>query len=262
MTEPAFSLADKTTIAPLVFVALFVLERLRPAVAWPADKGRLTRNFIFGGIALAASAAFAVAIAVFAASRPLWTRPEDATLAFLALDLVVLDLWTYGLHRAYHVAPALWRLHLPHHLDRHLDTTSTLRFHVGEVLFSALARVPVVIALAIPLAHLALFEAILFVSATFQHSNVRLPPRLERLLSVLIVTPSIHWVHHHVAAADRNSNYASVFSVWDRLFGTASATVRTPALAIGFDRDVEDRSVLGLVLAPMIGIRNKNEWTR
>lgn len=257
MTESAFSLADKSLVAPLAFLAFFVLERLRPAAPWPADKGRLPRNIAFGAIALAASALAAASISAFAATRGAWLRPDGYELAFLALDLVVLDLWTYALHRAYHRVPALWRLHLAHHLDRHLDTTSTLRFHVGEIVFSAAARAPLVIALAIPVSHLVLFEAILFVVASFQHSNIRIPQAIERVLSWVIVTPSIHWVHHHVDQKDRDANYASVLSVWDRLFSTASATKRTPSLIVGVDPAVEDRSVLGLVLAPLVGVGKK-----
>ena len=83
----------------------------------------------------------------------------------------------------------------------------------------------------------------------FHHSNLRLPPRFERALSFLIVTPSIHWVHHHAIRRDTDSNYASLLSVWDRLFGSRSATVRTPEMPIG-TQGLKDRGIAGLLARP------------
>jgi len=145
--------------------------------------------------------------------------------------------------------PLLWRFHEVHHLDEFLDVTTGVRFHLGEVLLSALVRFAVIVILAIPLTSVIVFETLLLLATIFHHSNVRLPKRFEQLLSLVIVTPSIHWVHHHALRRDTDSNYATVLSVWDRLFDSRSATQRTPDLVIGVEKD-HDRPFLPLLLRP------------
>ena len=84
----------------------------------------------------------------------------------------------------------------------------------------------------------------------FQHSNLRIPRVLEKALSLIVVTPSIHWVHHHAVRADTDSNYANILSVWDRLFGSRSSTLRTPDMKIGVEHRPE-RTLFGLIRRPL-----------
>ena len=167
--------------------------------------------------------------------RPAWWSGA----AGLAADLVLLDLLIYWWHRANHELPLLWRFHVVHHLDRTLDTTSAIRFHFGEVLLSALARAAAIVLLALPLASVLIFETLLLAAAIFHHSNLRLPAGIEAALSRLVITPSIHWVHHRPRRADTDANYGTVFSFWDRLFGTRSPTRRRPDQPIGAEGQPE-----------------------
>jgi len=96
---------------------------------------------------------------------------------------------------------------------------------------------------------LLLFEAILTASAVFHHSNIRLPARFERLLSWFLVTPSIHWMHHHKIQADTDSNYTAVLSLWDRIFGSANPKSRQIGMSIGVEGE-QDRSFGKLLLYP------------
>jgi sterol desaturase/sphingolipid hydroxylase (fatty acid hydroxylase superfamily) len=216
----------------------------------PPFEPRLFRNAgLWLGMA-AASTFIGVPFSAAAASVGLWTRGDllPGAVWFL-FDIIVLDCWAYAMHRAYHRVPVLWRLHGPHHLDEHLDTTSAARFHPLEIAFSALVRMPLIVTLAIPLSHVVIFDALLFGAAIFHHSNLRLPARLERVLSRAVVTPSIHWVHHHANRPDTDANYSGVFSIWDGLFGTRSPTVRTPTMRIGVE-GLCDRPLRRLWLAP------------
>jgi len=77
----------------------------------------------------------------------------------------------------------------------------------------------------------------------------RLPAGLERALSFVVVTPSIHWVHHHAIRADTDSNYSTLLSVWDRLFASRSATQRSPDMPIGVEGG-HDRGLVALVRRP------------
>jgi sterol desaturase/sphingolipid hydroxylase (fatty acid hydroxylase superfamily) len=175
-----------------------------------------------------------VPISAYAAAHglgwgPLWWRGAGA----LLVDLLVLDFLIYWWHRANHEVPFLWRFHGVHHLGRFLDTSSALRFHFGEVLLSALARALVILVLAIPLASVPVFETPVLMATMFHHSNLRLPPRVERALSWIVVTPSIHWVHHHRKRVDTDANYCTILSLRDPLFGSRSRTRREPDMEIG-----------------------------
>jgi sterol desaturase/sphingolipid hydroxylase (fatty acid hydroxylase superfamily) len=234
-------------------ILLFVAERVFPATPWPVNGSRrLIRNLTFGLMAAIASPLFQYGIDwVFGRAQPLvqitdYFGPIGGT----ALLLLILDAWTYMLHRAYHRIPLMWRLHAPHHFDKHLDVTSAIRFHVGEIALSSLLRLIPVIMLGISPETNLLFGAILTMCALFHHSNIGFPARFERGLSCLIVTPAIHWVHHHAVQRDTDSNYASILSVWDRLFGSTSATIRTPHMPIGVE-GVADKPLLALLAYPV-----------
>ncbi|MGF1543465.1 MAG: sterol desaturase family protein [Parvularculaceae bacterium] len=246
--EPA--LQAKGAIAFGVFAALVILERVAAAVPAPVVSWRVAKNVGLGAMTYAASPLILLPLALWADANAPWERPASwSGAATLIADVLILDLWTYALHRAYHRVPAMWRLHAPHHLDEHLDATSAIRFHVGEVALSGALRLIPLLALSIPFAHVVVYELLLFACAAFQHSNWRLPPSIERPLSRVVVTPSIHWVHHHAVRADTDSNFCSLFSWWDGVFGTRSGTVRTPRMPIGVE-GARDRSFAGLLAAP------------
>lgn len=235
------------------FALLFVGERLSPATPAPGPasrrRARLKRNGAFWLVLLVASPLVALPLTVWATEAALWTRTGAlAAPATILADVVVLDLWTWAMHRAYHETP-LWRLHIVHHLDEHLDTTSAGRFHLGEIAVSAAARTPLLAMLAMPLQHVLVFDALLVSAALFQHSNLRLPRPLESALSRVVVTPSIHWVHHHAEDRDTHANYGAILSVWDRLFGTRSATARTVGMPIGL-AGAGDRTLSELARLP------------
>lgn len=230
----------------------FALERLRPA-APPWDprvtRGRLGRNGGLAAVTMALSPLAVLPISAWAASLPDW-RPDWTVGGWWILaDLIVLEFWIYWWHRANHELPFLWRFHEVHHLDGFLDSTSAVRFHFGEVLISACVRAVVILAFGIAFTSVLVFEALVLAAAIFHHSNLQLPPRLERALSRVIITPSIHWVHHHRIRRDTDSNYGTVFSFWDRMFGSASRTVRWPAMPIGVEGEAE-RPLPRLLLRP------------
>lgn len=261
-------LAAKSVVVATVLALLFLGERLFPAAPRPAGLAerrparlaeaarggwaRLGRNGALWAINTVLSPLIVLPITVWAAGKGLdlglrpawWSGPWG-----LAADLLLLDFLIYWWHRANHVVPFLWRFHEVHHLDRFLDSTSALRFHFGEVLLSALARAAVVVALGFPFTSVLAFEALVLVATLFHHSNLRLPPALERALARVVVTPSIHWVHHHAVRRDTDSNYATVLSLWDPLFRSRSAASRRPDMAIGVEgRDEE--TLAGLVTKP------------
>lgn len=243
----------KAAIVIAAFAALFLLEHLRPAVpAKPHAIRRLVKNLSFWPINIGLSLAVILPVTYFAAQYPLWPRPDLLSgLPGLALDILLLDLFLFWWHRAVHEIPFLWRFHEVHHLDQHLDTTSAIRFHFGEIFFGTFIRAMVIIIFAVPFSSVIIFEILVLGFTLFHHSNIALPARFENALSKVIITPSIHWVHHHVLRRDTHSNYGTLFSFWDRLFQTKSKTQRYTEMPIGID-DQPDTDFLHLLQKPFL----------
>lgn len=245
-------LAFKAAAVALWLGTFFIAERLRPAAPFPpgAPWPRLFRNAGLAVISLVLSPLIVLPLTALAAGHSLAWRPGWWSGApGLLLDLLLLDLLIYWWHRWNHEWPFLWRFHGVHHLDRFLDSTSALRFHFGEVLISALARAGIILLIGFPLPSILAFETLVLIATIFHHSDLRLPALLEGALARLLITPSIHWVHHHRRKMDTDSNYGTVFSFWDRFFGTANAKRREMTMEIGVEGE-EERGLPGLLLRP------------
>ena len=137
--------------------------------------------------------------------------------------MVLLDLAIYLQHVLFHAVPALWRLHRMHHADLEFDVTTGVRFHPIEILLSMVIKLGVVAALGAPAVAVLIFEVLLNATSMFNHGNVRLPPRLDRVLRWIVVTPDMHRVHHSIVPRETNSNFGFNLPWWDRLFGTYRA---------------------------------------
>lgn len=179
-----------------------------------------------------------------------WLRLPPVVAGVAAI--LILDYTMYVWHWLNHRVPFLWRFHHVHHSDLDLDVSTAFRFHFGEMGFSVLVRsVQVVLAGASPLAAL-VYEVLLEASTEFHHSNVRLPLRLERVLSWLIMTPRAHGIHHSIVARETNSNFSNFLIVWDRLHRTVRLNVRQEDIVVGVPdyREPRELGVLALLVMP------------
>ena len=138
----------------------------------------------------------------------------------LPVSLLALDLAIYLQHVLFHAVPALWRLHRVHHADLEFDVTTGLRFHPIEILLSMGIKLAVIAVLGPPAIAVLVFEVLLNATSMFNHSNVRIPLGLDRLLRWIVVTPDMHRVHHSIHANETNSNFGFNLPWWDRLLGT------------------------------------------
>lgn len=143
---------------------------------------------------------------------PLWVE--------VIASVLILDLAIYLQHVLFHAVPGLWRLHRMHHADLDFDTTTGLRFHPVEIVLSMAIKLAVVGAIGAPPAAVLLFEVILNATSLFNHGNVRLPPGVDRVLRLVLVTPDMHRVHHSSDPRETNSNFGFSVPWWDRLLGT------------------------------------------
>lgn len=177
-------------------------------------------------------------------SLPAWLK--------IIILIIAFDLWMYLWHRMNHRADVLWRFHRVHHSDPAMDVTTALRFHGGELLISALLRVGIFFILGMDLIVLYLYESIMLPVVYFHHGNVNLPGAADRALRMIIVTPGMHRVHHSDIRAENNMNFGSLFSWWDRLFGSYMIRGDIGAVRFGLDdlRDERSQSVAGMLTTP------------
>ncbi len=226
------ALVDHESVIRLSFFGGVLFLLLIAERVWP-DRARVlpgyfrpALNLVIGALGSLAGRLLApvagVAAALYAAKEgiglvairdlPDWAA---ALAGIAALDLVI-----YFQHRIFHKVPVLWRLHAAHHSDPDIDVTTALRFHPVEVGLSALVKAATVLALGIPAIAVIAFEIFLNACAMFNHSNLRLARPLDAFLSLFLVTPRLHRIHHSVIVAEQNSIFGFSINLWDRIFGT------------------------------------------
>jgi sterol desaturase/sphingolipid hydroxylase (fatty acid hydroxylase superfamily) len=134
--------------------------------------------------------------------------------------VIALDLAVYLQHVMFHAIPLLWRLHMVHHADLDFDVSTGVRFHTIEIAISFGIKAAAILLLGASALGVLIFEIMLNATAMFNHSNIRLPGLLDRLLRLVIVTPDMHRVHHSVVKNETNSNFGFNLPWWDFLLGT------------------------------------------
>lgn len=144
---------------------------------------------------------------------PLW--------GFALLGLMLLDLiGAYLAHYTEHRIKILWMVHLVHHSDHKVDTTTANRHHPLESIIRFVFTLVGVVVVGAPIGLVMLYQSMSLVLSQFNHANLRLPKNIDRLMSYFLVSPDMHKVHHHYRLPYTDANYGNIFSVWDRLFGT------------------------------------------
>ena len=161
----------------------------------------------------------------------------------VVVTVICLDGVTYLWHRAYHGVPVMWRMHRVHHSDRELDVTTSGRFHLTEMVLSAAFRLGVIAVLGASVASVVIFEIVFGLLNQIEHANIHLPEALDRALRWVVVTPDMHRLHHSQEKAHTNSNYSTIFSWWDRCFGTYQFGADQHALTIGLPEYQQSRKV-------------------
>lgn len=149
------------------------------------------------------------------------------------LTILFFDLILYVWHLLNHEMPFLWRFHRVHHSDLNMDVSTSSRFHIGELALSAVIKIGLIFFLGADLIGLTLFESLLVLTSQFHHCNLKVPAWFERIYWVLFVPPSMHRIHHSVVIKERNSNYGTIFSLWDRLLETLLTRVDPVRIRIG-----------------------------
>jgi len=159
----------------------------------------------------------------------LWTHTrllDVSTSSPLAWVLLVLgvDLGYYAFHRASHRVGFLWAVHTVHHQSEEYNLSVALRQPWLESIISPFFYLPLAVLGFPPVMYLAGVT----IDTLYQFwIHTRAIKRLGPLEWVLN-TPSHHRVHHGIDPQYVDKNYAGIFIIWDRLFGTYEPEVREP----------------------------------
>lgn len=219
--------------------ALWTIEAVLPLQRYAGSRARhawpnlgLTALLVVMNLVLSFGAA---AIVVLADERGLGLRLSLPAWASLIVALVALDALAYVAHRLLHATAIGWRFHRVHHSDAHVDVTTAFRQHPGETIWRMVWQVAGTLALGLPAWTVVIYLIVSAANAELEHANIRVAPRLDRVLRLVVVTPNVHKVHHSRQRNETDSNYSNILSVWDRLFGTFHAPADVAALQYGLD---------------------------
>ena len=266
MRDALFSYEPLVRLAAFagVFAVMAVWEVLTPrrpqAIArnwrWPNNLGVVAVDVVLVRI-LSPVTAVGLALVAEAHGFGLFHVIGLPTWASIIVSVILLDLAIYLQHVLFHAVPALWRLHRMHHADLELDVTTGLRFHPVEILLSLAIKVAVVAAFGTPAVAVLIFEVLLNATSMFNHSNVRVPQEIDRVLRWFVVTPDMHRVHHSILRRETNSNFGFNLPWWDRLLGTyrAQPAAGHDAMTIGIEqfRDSRELGLDRMLLQPFRG---------
>jgi sterol desaturase/sphingolipid hydroxylase (fatty acid hydroxylase superfamily) len=170
------------------------------------------------------------------------------------IGVMALDFFTYVAHLLMHKSWLGWQFHRVHHSDKEVNVTTAFRQHPGETVWRILWQLLAVATFGIPLSVVVVYLVISTLNAQLEHTNIKLFAPLDCVLRLLFVTPNMHKVHHSREQMETDSNYSNIFSIWDRIFGTYTATVDFSRLRYGLDGldDCEKQTLPALLKLPFV----------
>ena len=244
-------------IVGLVTIALLLpFETFRPRIRTALSAGRIPAILIVGVATIATSMAFSNVfmdeIAAFFQPLKLFSlaKLDLPPVVIFVIGFLLLDLVSYSIHVLSHRVPPLWRLHAIHHSDEHVSAVTGFLHHPFEALVGLVYALFFMIVLGVPLLVITIHALFGATHTSFSHANISIPPAVERILRLIIVTPDMHRTHHSRHMAEGNSNFGSIFPFWDWLFGTYVAHPRggEDKLAMGLSGTEAPSQFSGLAL--------------
>ncbi|MFT7898667.1 sterol desaturase family protein [Tenacibaculum ascidiaceicola] len=184
--------------------------------------------------------------------------PEMPLWLYVLLGVLFLDFFgAYLAHLVEHKVKPLWMVHLVHHSDHKVDTTTANRHHPIESVIRFTFTLVGVFLVGTPIGIIMLYQSMSLVFTQLTHANIKMPKKLDKVLSYVIVSPDMHKVHHHNLLPYTDSNYGNIFSIWDRLLGTYMELDREK-IVYGVDTfpdEVKNSSLKELLKQPFQGYR-------
>jgi len=147
--------------------------------------------------------------------------PEIPVWLYVVIGILLMDfVGAYVPHFIEHKVRPLWMIHLVHHTDHNVDTTTANRHHPLESVIRYTFTLAGVFIIGAPIGIVMLYQSMSLVATQFSHANIKLPKKVDLVLSYVLVSPDMHKIHHHYVLPYTDSNYGNIFSIWDRMFGT------------------------------------------
>lgn len=260
---PSWAPVAKPALAIAFLAALWTWETLFPLIHGRSGRMRHAGRNI--AVALLNTAVLALLFGAATVGVASWTAERQiGLLNWLGVPspwrllpaLLLLDGWLYAWHRLNHRVPLLWRFHRMHHADAEMDVTTATRFHLGEHLGAATLRLGLIPLFGVNVVEIVLYEILVVAVTMFHHANISLG-RLDGLLRLVIVTPRMHQIHHSRWRPETDSNYSTLFSIWDRLFRTFRMRPGSEPVELGLDEFNDDawRSVTAMLRMPFTATR-------
>jgi len=136
----------------------------------------------------------------------------------VGICFVLDDLRYYWVHRFGHRVRWVWASHVNHHSSQHYNLTTALRqTWTGTFTMMMIVRAPLLL-LGFHPAMLLFVGGLNLIYQFWIHTEAI--DKLPRWVEAIMNTPSHHRVHHGRNAQYLDANYAGVFIIWDRMFGT------------------------------------------
>ena len=251
-------------LTALLFMALFILQWKKPLRSQKLSVWR--RTFINLAYSLPGFAVLRLVLVPLPYMAAVWAAENHfGALHWLhappilnaICGVIFFDYAYYWWHVATHKVPLLWRFHNVHHTDLDLDVGTAARFHAGEILLSVPFRMMWAVLTGIAPTSLLIFEICFECATQFHHSNWRLPKKVERALNFVFITPRLHGVHHSIVQREADSNWGTIFSVWDRIHRSRRAEISQSEITIGVPawRDENELGAMGLWKMPFCAQR-------
>ncbi|HEY9605210.1 MAG TPA: sterol desaturase family protein, partial [Allocoleopsis sp.] len=169
------------------------------------------------------------------------------------LSVLILDFYRYRWHVLMHQLPLGWRFHRVHHSDQTLNISTAYRLHPFETLLSYIPLVFLIWLFGMNPVYVGIYEIVFSLELIFHHSNYALPLKLDRFLSYFVITPNMHRVHHSQIVEETDSNFGSLFSIWDWVFATRRYHRNTRSIKLGLIEERRQLNIVDLLTLPFGG---------
>ena len=211
----------RAILVGIAFVTIFLWEQVFPQRRFQYLFQHNLINFAYGFLNLFITFAggyfFSNYLDYFQPYHIFWNIHTETWVRLLVAFLIA-DALMYWWHRFNHTFPFLWNFHSFHHEDGMMNSTTAIRFHFVELIFSYIFRMIFYPLFGISSTALLVFSTVHFIMIIFHHSNVYMSPRFDRIIRYVITTPGMHRIHHSNRWVETNSNYTSILSLWDFVF--------------------------------------------
>ncbi|AJQ97474.1 sterol desaturase family protein [Gynuella sunshinyii] len=177
----------------------------------------------------------------------LWPAKWPLLIQFV-LVVILVDFFTYWVHRFMHTVDFLWRIHSVHHSVSRLYSFNSVRVHPFETILFYVAQTAPMVLLGAPVELMAMFTCFIGVTSLLQHCNIDI--RYGVFNSIFSTSDLHRW--HHSKIVKEALNYGDNLIIWDIVFGSYYLPDRNGPAELGIGGAIREypQNYIGQILAP------------